>query len=69
MSQTYKIVRLFVDCTRHRERKIKGGLTLAQARAHCRDPEASSSYCRSARMLRYTRKVGCSWWDTFVAEK
>lgn len=38
---TYKIIRMYRAADK-RSRKIKGGLTLAEAQAHCRDPKTSN---------------------------
>jgi hypothetical protein len=63
---TYKIVRMFRDG--RRPRVIKRGLTLAQAQAHCRDPETSSSTAKGAKAERYTRLWG-PWFDGYDEEK
>jgi hypothetical protein len=43
MTKKYKIVRFYKDRPGY-TKTIKKGLTLEQARAHCRDPKTSSSY-------------------------
>jgi hypothetical protein len=55
MSNTYKIVRHFAPHTGKRARTVRGktGLTLEQARVHCRDPK--------------TRKAGV-WFDGYTEE-
>lgn len=58
---TYKIVRGFF---RGGRRTIARGLTLEQAQGHCRDPETSSTTCRSAAGKRRTRKLG-PWFDGY----
>lgn len=63
---TYKIVRMFKDG--RSSRTIKRGLTLAQAQAHCRDPETSSSTATSAKGRRYTKLWG-PWFDGYDEEK
>ena len=61
----YRIVRLFFDRERNPARRvIKTGLTLEEAQAHCNDPETSSSTCKSARCLRYTKQHG-EWFDGY----
>ncbi len=58
----YKIVRFYQNGTR---RTIKTGLTLAEAQAHCRDPETSSRTATSAAAKRRTRRFG-PWFDGYV---
>ena len=48
-------------------RTIKRGLTLAQAQAHCKDPETSSRTCTDAAGLLRTRERG-PWFDGYTAE-
>lgn len=59
----YKIIRHYANgsakCT------IKTGLTLDEAKAHCRDPETNSKTCTSAARRRYTARVG-SWFDGYT---
>ena len=59
----YKVVRMYRDRP-HRNRTIRRGLTLEQARAHCRDPETSSSTCTSYAGRRRTRQFG-PWFDGY----
>ena len=66
MPETYCIVRnYFNNPGTGRGRIIRRGLTLAQARAHCADPENSSTTCSSAAGRRRTRRLG-SWFDSFT---
>lgn len=60
----YKIVRYFYNDNKSK-RTIETGLSLAQAQAHCNDPETSSSTCTSSKRLAYTRKNG-DWFDGYV---
>lgn len=62
----YKIVRMFFRGDRRR-RTIKTGLTLAEAQAHCRNPETSSKTATSAKARRYTRLRG-PWFDGYERE-
>lgn len=62
--RTYKIVRLYF---RGGKRRIKSGLSLEEAQAHCSDPETSSSTCQSAEGNRRTRKRG-PWFDCYEEE-
>lgn len=63
--KTYKIVRHFE--TSGRKVIVKTGLTLAQAQAHCSDPETSSSTCTTEEGKRRTRQSG-RWFEGFSAE-
>ena len=66
MADTYRIVRNFlVHSTRILV--IKRGLTLEDAQAHCRDPEASSRTCRKAAGLERTEQMG-PWFDSYDQE-
>lgn len=47
---------------------IKRGLTLEEARAHCKDPETSSRTCISPEACRYTEEHG-QWFDGYMEEK
>lgn len=60
----YKIVRNYREA-RVESRVIKTGLTLAEAQAHCKDPESSSSTCTSKVGKARTRKVG-AWFDSYT---
>lgn len=62
---TYKIVRHFQD-SRHRRRTIDRGLSLAEAQAHCKDPETSHKGTGAA-ARRITRKYG-AWFDGYEKE-
>ena len=46
-------------------RLIKRGLTLKEARAHCNDPETSSSTCTKSYPKSLTRKHG-PWFDGYT---
>ena len=61
----YKVVRCYRD---HSRRTIATGLSLAEAQAHCNDPETSSATCTSAAGVRRTRKMG-PWFDAYVPYK
>ena len=56
----YVIVRHFRESGR--KRTIKTGLTLAEAQAHCRDPETSSRTAKKAAGRARTRRYG-DWFD------
>jgi len=57
----YKIVRIYRNKPR---RTIKTGLTLEQARAHCKNPETSSRTATSAKAARITKRNG-PWFDAY----
>lgn len=61
----YKIVRCYIDNDRAPNRRtIKTGLTLEEARAHCRDPETSSKTCKKAVNRHHTKQYG-PWFDGY----
>lgn len=62
--KTYKIVRMFMKGSK---RTIKRGLTLDEAREHCRDPETSSRTCSLPKNVRRTKLHG-PWFDGFDEE-
>ena len=66
MSETYKIVRCYVNDLDRRD-TIKSGLTLDEAQAHCCDPEASTKTCTTARMEAITLRYGW-WFDSYTEE-
>jgi len=57
----YKIIRMYFNGG---NRTIKTGITLEQARAHCSDPETSSSTCSRPDRKRITRRNG-PWFDGY----
>jgi hypothetical protein len=60
----YKIVRSFFNGG---SQVIHEGLTLEEARAHCKDPETSSSTCRLPENRRRTELNG-PWFDGYDEE-
>lgn len=60
----YSIVRNYFSAG-IRRRTIMTGLTLAEAQAHCNDPETSSSTARGKVARARTRKVG-PWFDGYT---
>ncbi len=62
----YRIVRHYFNAWPN-HRTIKAGLTLAQAQAHCKDPETSSSTCTKAAGRARTRRIG-PWFDGYSEE-
>ena len=62
---TYKIVRYYQDRTKS-PRLIKSGLTLAEARAHCANPETSTRTCQSLASQEHQRHG--SWFDGYRKE-
>jgi hypothetical protein len=66
MAERYKVQRLYFNRPGHK-RTIKSGLSLAQAQAHCSDPETSSSTCRLTRNVKRTEQYG-PWFDSYTQE-
>ena len=63
---TYRIVRMFQRPGK-RARVIERGLTLDEAKAHCRNPETSSRTCQSSYRKQYTVRHG-AWFDGYEEE-
>jgi len=61
----YNVVRMYAWSNK---RIIKRGLTLAEAQAHCKDPETSSSTCTKSAGKTRTRRMG-PWFDGYEACK
>jgi hypothetical protein len=59
--RSYNVVRFYRDATRRR-RIILARVTLAEARAHCNDPETSSSTAKGKVARARTRRCG-AWFD------
>jgi hypothetical protein len=59
----YEIVRFFFFTT-HEKEVIKTGLTLEEARLHCKDPESCSTSCVSDTSKNITEKYG-AWFDGY----
>lgn len=59
---SYRIVRMFRDG--RSSFTVKSGLTLEQAQAHCKDPETSSSTCKSEEGLELAKEYG-PWFDGY----
>ena len=64
---TYKIIR-FYENAGIRQRTIATGLTSEEARAHCNDPETSSSQATNPVARRRTREIG-RWSDGYRVEE
>ena len=60
----YSVIRFYRDAD-IRSRTLLTGLTLAEAQAHCNDPETSSSTCTGAVGKARTRRVG-AWFDGYT---
>ena len=58
----YKIIRHYHNSGRKRTIHVR--LTLEKARAHCADPETSSSTCTTPRAQRITSRNG-PWFDAY----
>lgn len=63
-AESYKIVRGYF---RGGRRVVATRLTLAEAQAHCQDPETSSSTCRKPANVRRTKAKG-PWFDGYERE-
>lgn len=63
----YRIIR-FYESANIRRRIIDTGLTLEQAKAHCSDPETSSSTCTKAAGKARTKRLG-RWFDGYEESK
>jgi hypothetical protein len=63
---TYKIVRFYQDVNRGRE-VVATGLTLAEAKEHCDDPETRSRTATSDESVKRTAECG-PWFDGWQAE-
>lgn len=61
----YKIVRFFASSSRRVV--VRRGLTLAEAQAHCNDPETSSKTASTQNGKRRTRRSG-EWFDGYTHE-
>ena len=59
----YQIVRFYQNARPNRQ-VIKRGLTLEQARKHCKDPETSSRTATGAEAVDRTRRLG-NWFDGY----
>jgi hypothetical protein len=60
----YKVVRFYKDRPGHKRTIIKR-CTLAEAQAHCSNPETSSSTATSAAARAVTRRMG-EWFDGYT---
>lgn len=65
MSDTYRIVRFYM---KHAKTVVKTGLTLAEAKAWCNDPEASSRTATSYSATQRTNAYG-PWFEGFEKEE
>ena len=63
---TYRIVRFFAD-GRNETRGKPTGLTLEEAKEHCRDPQTSSRTATRPDLERLTGERG-TWFDGFEEE-
>lgn len=65
--KTYNVKRMYLDESVESVILLEG-LTLKQARAHCKNPEASSKTAKSAEAIAHTEKYG-RWFDGYDEEK
>ena len=64
---TYKVVRMYALPTEP-HRTLRQGLTLEQAKAHCRNPETSSRTCTGEVALAHTQAHG-PWFDGYDVDE
>lgn len=62
---TYRIVRFYMS--QHPREVVKEGLTLEEAKRHCRSEETSSRTCSTTEGLTRTREKG-AWFEGFEEE-
>lgn len=60
----YRIVRHYFKSRPSNKKIVKRGLTLAEAQAHCKDPETSSSTCARYEGRKRTERLG-PWFDGY----
>jgi hypothetical protein len=63
----YRIVRHY-QAPGKGHRTIRSGVTLAEAQAHCQDPETSSETATSSTARARTRRLG-AWFDGYETER
>lgn len=63
---TYKVIR-FYQHHPARALRLRSGLTLEQAQAHCHNPETSSRTCKLPENVRRTELMG-PWFDGYTEE-
>ena len=63
----YRVERVYFNRP-GRRRTILRNVTLAEAQAHCSDPETSSSTATGSAARRRTRNLG-KWFDSYVEER
>ena len=62
--KTYRIIRFHFSGI---QANMIGGLSLEEAKEHCKDIESSSSTCETEHNLEYTKEFG-EWFDGFTEE-
>ena len=62
--ETYKTVRGFFNGGRE---TLETGLSLAEARRHCKNPETSSRTCTDPKLVEMTQERG-QWFDGYEEE-
>lgn len=63
---TYKIVRNYLR-DEYDSQVIQTGLSLVEARAHCKNPETSSRTCKQKENVERTQRYG-AWFDSYTDE-
>jgi len=66
MNKNHGIVRCF--SMTGKERTIKKGLTIEEAKTYIRNPESTSSFCKNKAGILRTKNLG-SWYDIIVLIK
>jgi hypothetical protein len=67
MSGAYRVERSYKD-DQYEAEVVATGLSLAEAQAHCKDPQTSSSTATDPEALRRTEERG-DWFDNYVQER
>ncbi len=67
MSDTYKTVRMYQNGNKYNRQTLETGLTLAEAKKYCADPETSSRTATGYEARKRTEQRG-AWFDGYEEE-